>query len=65
MSLERCNPAKRNDCKTIEDQDALFKNKDLVFLNNQVRFDSKEWGVESIKKESIMSWIKFSTKIPQ
>ena len=52
-------------CKPEQEITDFFKGKYLLFLSNQVRFDEKYFGYESVIKESRIEWIPISTQVQQ
>ena len=61
--LELCH-GEENSCASENEIVEYMKDKYLLFLTNQIRFDSKEYSEESIVKESRVDWIRVSTKQP-
>ena len=59
--LEKCTGEMH--CKSEEEIDEFMRGKYLLLLNNQIRFDSKEYHEDSIKLESRIRWITISTKM--
>ena len=49
-------------CKSEAEITAFFRDKWLLFLKNQIRFDQGEYGESSIKKESLMGWHSINTQ---
>jgi len=44
-------------CKSDEEIKAYLRNKFVVMLSNQIRFESRNVGGESVVKESNLDWI--------
>lgn len=61
VQLIRCHD--RDDCKSEEEITAFLKNKFLLLLWNQVRFDSRYYKEEAIKQESRIMWIPVNTQV--
>ena len=59
ISLERC--SREAYCKSDEEIDQFLKGTYLMLLNNQIRFDSTNYGTEAIKLESRVRWYSIST----
>ena len=61
VQLQRCHD--RPDCKSEAEIDAYLKNKYLIILYNQIRFDSRYYGQDSIVPESRLHWVQVSSQI--
>ena len=57
--MERCHG--RVDCRSDAEIDEFFRNKYLVAIHNQKKFDHDNFEEESIIKESILTWISISS----
>ena len=55
----------RPDCKKDEEITKFLKNKFLLLIFNQVRFDSRYFGEEAIIPESKINWVPVNTQIQQ
>ena len=60
MFFKKCH--KRDDCKTEEEVAEFMKDKYLLLLSNQIRFDSSQYSEESIVPESRLLWLNTSNK---
>ena len=61
--LEKCHD--KPYCKTDEEIIDHYKGSIFMLLNNQIRFDSKFFGANSIIQESIVTFIPISTQVQQ
>ena len=52
-------------CKTEEEILDYFRGKYLILLYNEIRFDQKFYGDESIKARSHMAWLPINTQVRQ
>ena len=51
------------ECKSEDDIKKFLRNKYVLLLYNQVRFDSNFYGQEAIRRESQIKWITINTQI--
>ena len=59
MQLIRCHD--RLDCKSESEITAYLRDKFLILMHNEVRFDSNKYGSEAIIQESRLQWIPVNT----
>lgn len=59
MQLIRCHD--RLDCKSDVEITAYLRDKFLILMHNEVRFDSNKYGSEAIIQESRLQWIPVNT----
>ena len=61
LRVEKCQG--HDYCKNQTEIDEFFAtDKYIVLLNNQIRFESKLYGEESIIRESVLSWMPLDTE---
>ncbi len=63
VQLVRCHD--RSDCKTDAQITEFFKNKFILLVYNQIRFDSGAYGENSIIPETRLLWLPISTQVIQ
>ena len=51
-------------CKDTEEIKAFIRNKYLVLLYNQIRFDSNSYENEAMVPESRLKWIPINSRLP-
>ena len=64
FQLERCDPAKRRDCKGKEAEQEFLKDKYLIMAYNQMRFDDGTYGSEAVETEQALDWININMQSP-
>ena len=60
MTLKKCH--KRDDCKSEEEVAEFMKDKFMLLLSNQIRFDSSQYYEDSVIRESRLLWLNTSNK---
>ena len=61
MKLEKCHDQEEGYCKSDEEITNHLLGNDLAILSNRIRFDQNRFGIDSIRKESVVEWIPIST----
>ena len=63
VQLVRCQD--RDDCKIDAQITQFFKNKFILLIFNQIRFDSTAYGEDSIIPVTRLKWLPISTQVRQ
>ena len=66
VELQKCTADQEVQCKSdAEIQNFFNQGGNLLLLNNQIRFDSYQYGADSIIKESKITWLPISNIVKQ
>ena len=59
VQLRKCRD--RPDCKSDEEILEYFRGRYIMILHNQIRFDARKYGEDSIVAESRFKWLRINT----
>ena len=64
IDFRRCDPTKRDDCATIEEQNEWMKSKFLLVLENRETYNQEEYNpAVAVDRSSRFTWYTFSPDV--
>ena len=65
VKITRCDSSEEENCKSDEITHKFFEGKYIAILTNQIRFDSNQYGEDSIIRESRLDWLEYAMSVTQ
>ena len=61
IRVDKCNIKENDRCQSDGEIIRFFRNKYMLLVNNNIRFDDRYFGADSIHSEAMIRWLPVNT----